>query len=108
MHKQLRTRQYHTGSPSLTAARYREAAPARLPDQPDLRPYTHEPARIDLNAKNGPLAYGAERSNRMDFSEFDRIDDFALNEILWRAVRGTDAPLPPAVRRAIAYRPAGR
>ena len=30
----------------------------------------------------------------MDFSEYDRIDDFELNEILWRAVKGKDAPLP--------------
>ena len=41
----------------------------------------------------------------MDFSEYDKIDDFELNEILWRAIKGPDAPLPPAVRRAIAYRP---
>ena len=73
-------------------------------DAPDLTPYRVEPARIDLNAKNTPLAYGAERSSKMDFSEYDRIDDFELNEILWRAVRGRDAPLPPAVRRAIAFR----
>src|SRR4029079_18004976 len=73
-------------------------------DTADLSPYEHLPARIDLHAKNTPLAYGAERSSRMDFSEYDRIDDFELNEILWRAVKGVDAPLPPAVRRAIAYR----
>jgi hypothetical protein len=73
-------------------------------DQPDLRPYTHEPARIDVNARNAATAYGAERSRKMDFTEYDKIDDFELNEILWRAVKGADAPLPPAVRRAIAYR----
>jgi hypothetical protein len=73
-------------------------------DQPDLTPYAALPARIDLNAKNGALAYGAERSLKMDFTEYDRIDDFELNEILWRSVKGKDAPLPPAVRRAIAYR----
>jgi hypothetical protein len=38
----------------------------------------------------------------MDFSEYDRVNDFELNEILWRAIKGTNAPLPPAVRRAIA------
>jgi YVTN family beta-propeller protein len=74
--------------------------------KPDLTPYTHEPARIDLNEVNAPTAYGAERSLKMDFDEYDRIDDFALNEILWRAIKGKDAPVPPAVRRAIAYRPA--
>jgi hypothetical protein len=75
-------------------------------DTPDLAPYARRPAEVDLDATNDGLAYGAERSSRMDFSEYDKIDDFALNEILWRAVKGPDAPLPPAVRRAIAYRPA--
>jgi hypothetical protein len=70
----------------------------------DLTPYAAVPARIDLNAKNDKLAYGAERSMKMDFSEYDKINDFELNEILWRAIKGRDAPLPPAVRRAIAYR----
>jgi YVTN family beta-propeller protein len=73
-------------------------------DKADLTPYTAVPAKIDVNAKNGELAYGADRSSKMDFSEYDKIDDFELNEILWRAVKGRDAPLPPAVRRAIAYR----
>jgi YVTN family beta-propeller protein len=75
-------------------------------DRADLATYTHEPPRIDLNELNSPTAYGAERSARMDFDEYDRVDDFELNEILWRAMKGKDAPLPPAVRRAIAYRPA--
>jgi YVTN family beta-propeller protein len=75
-------------------------------DKPDLTPYSHEPARIDLNATNTRLAYGAERSSRMDFSEYDRVDDWELNEILWYAVKGPGAPLPPAVRQAIAFRSA--
>jgi YVTN family beta-propeller protein len=79
---------------------------ASFTDQPDLTPYRHVPARIDLNAVNPKTAYGAERSAKMDFSEYDKIDDFELNEILWRAIKGTDAPLPPAVRRAIAFRSA--
>ncbi len=74
-------------------------------DKADLTTYTALPARIDLNATNTATAYGADRSSKMDFSEYDKIDDFELNEILWRAIKGKDAPLPPAVRRAIAYRP---
>ncbi len=77
-------------------------------DTADTAPYTAETARIDLAVKNTALAYGAERSSEMDFSEYDKIDDFELNEILWRAIKGRDAPLPPAVRRAIAYRVAPR
>ncbi len=71
---------------------------------PDLTTYQHLPAKINLNAVNEQIAYGAERSSKMDFSEYDKIDDFELNEILWRSIRGVNAPLPPSVRRAIAYR----
>jgi YVTN family beta-propeller protein len=71
---------------------------------PELAAYKHEPAQIDLEAKNTRLSYGADRSSKMDFTEYDRIDDFELNEILWHAVMGKDAPEPPAVRRAIAFR----
>ncbi len=70
----------------------------------DTTPYTREEPQIDLNAKNQATAYGADRSEKMDFTEYDRIDDFELNEILWRAIMGEDAPIPPAVRRAIAFR----
>ena len=79
---------------------------ASFTDQANLTPYQHVPAQIDLAATNPKNAYGAERSAKMDFSEYDLVDDFVLNEILWRAVKGPDAPTPPAVRRAIANRPA--
>lgn len=77
-------------------------------DKPDLTPYTAVPARIDVNATNDTVAYGADRSSKMDFSEYDRIDDFELNEILWRSIKGENAPIPPAARRAIAYRTLAR
>jgi hypothetical protein len=73
-------------------------------DKPDLTPFEHEQAQINLDAKNEATAYGADRSMQMDFTEYDRIDDFELNEILWKAVMGENAPIPPAVRRAIAVR----
>ena len=78
---------------------------ASFTSKPDLSPFIPEPPRIDLNEINAQTAYGADRSSKMDFDEYDKIDDFELNEILWRAVKGKDAPLPPAVRRAIAFRP---
>jgi YVTN family beta-propeller protein len=104
----IRTMELILGLPPLS--QYDAAATpmfASFTDKADPSTYTHEPARIDLNVRNGELAYGAERSKKMDFSEYDRIDDFELNEILWHAVKGKDAPMPPAVRRAIAYRVAG-
>jgi YVTN family beta-propeller protein len=74
----------------------------------DLSPYESVPAQIDVYGVNSSLAYGADRSSKMDFSEYDRINDFELNEILWRSIKGVDAPLPAPVRRAIADRPATR
>jgi YVTN family beta-propeller protein len=81
---------------------------ASFTDKADLTPYTHEAARIDLAAKNTKKSYGASRSSRMDFSDYDLADDFELNEILWRSIKGVDAPIPPTVRRAIANRPVSR
>ncbi|MEK7954244.1 bifunctional YncE family protein/alkaline phosphatase family protein [Luteolibacter soli] len=75
-------------------------------DVADLTPYTHEAAQFDVEEKNTELSYGSDRSNKMDFSEYDRVDDFELNEILWHATMGKDAPTPPAVRQAIAFRSA--
>lgn len=73
-------------------------------DKADLKPYEVADPRIDLKERNRDLAYGADRSGKMDFSDCDKIDDFELNEILWRSIKGANAPLPPAVRRAIAFR----
>ena len=67
-------------------------------DTPDPRPFTALPARIPLDEKNDPAAYGAEASLRMDISEADRVPERELNEILWRSVHGADAPVPPPVR----------
>jgi YVTN family beta-propeller protein len=77
---------------------------ASFTNKADLTPYVSEAAQINLNEVNSQTAYGAERSLRMNFDEYDKIDDFELNEILWRAIKGKDAPVPPAARRAIAYR----
>jgi YVTN family beta-propeller protein len=73
-------------------------------DKPDATAYKHEPAQIDLNVKNDKKAFGTELSEKMDFSDYDRVNDFELNYVLWHAVMGKDAPQPPAVRRAIAFR----
>ncbi|MBI1325983.1 beta-propeller fold lactonase family protein [bacterium] len=101
----IRTMELLLGLPPLS--QYDAAARpmfASFTDKADLTPFQHIPAEIDLNAVNTAMAYGAERSSRMDFSEYDKIDDFELNEILWHAVMGEDAPEPPPVRRAIAFR----
>jgi YVTN family beta-propeller protein len=67
----------------------------------DLAPYVLRPARVDLNARNGRDAFGAEVSMELDLDEAeDRADDLVFNEIIWKAVKGKDSPMPPPVRSA--------
>ena len=68
--------------------------------QADLTGYVHRPARIDLKAKNPASAPLAELSERLNLEIEDRADDLLFNEIIWKAVRGLDSPMPPPVRAA--------
>jgi hypothetical protein len=70
-------------------------------DRPDLTPFASLPARVDLDAKNPASAYGAARSARMDWSEYDRINEDELNRILWHSIKGRNVPYPPPVRTAL-------
>ena len=51
-----------------------------------------------------PTAYGADRSLKMDFDEYDKVDDFELNEIFWRAIKGQDCADSTGGPATIAYR----
>jgi hypothetical protein len=73
---------------------------ASFQEKPDTTPYTARQARVDLDARNTKLAWGARASEKMDFSEPDKVDDIVLNEIVWRSVRGADSPMPAPTRAA--------
>jgi hypothetical protein len=60
------------------------------------------PPEVDLNAKNTPESYGSRASANMDFDDYDRAPMHALNEIIWKSVRGANSRMPPPVHR---YRP---
>ncbi len=98
----LRTMELILGLPPLTQHDAR-ATPmyACFTDKPDLRPFTALPPRVDLNAKNPATAYGAAVSARMDWTEYDRIDEDALNRILWHSIKGERTPYPGVVRSAL-------
>ncbi len=66
--------------------------------RPDLRPYSHEPARVSLTQTNLAVAWGAKASGRMNFAREDAADDFQLNQIIWRSVKGPESPMPAPVR----------
>jgi len=60
----------------------------------DFAPYKYIPALIDLKEQNLASAYGEKESEAMDFSRPDEINEALLNEILWRSIKGADAPVP--------------
>jgi YVTN family beta-propeller protein len=69
-------------------------------NQPDLAPYLNRPARVDINERNTRRAPMADVSQRLNLEIEDRADDLLFNEIIWKAVKGADAVMPPPVRAA--------
>jgi len=57
-------------------------------------PYQVEKPRLSLEERNPANSSTAARSARLDFTQEDLNDDDELNDILWRAIRGTDPPAP--------------
>jgi YVTN family beta-propeller protein len=68
--------------------------------RPVLTPFTRREARVPLDEMNAPDAPGAAASMAMNMEEADQAPDLELNEIIWKAVRGADAVMPPPVRAA--------
>jgi hypothetical protein len=67
---------------------------------PDVTPYAHLPARIDLKETNKPDVWGAKMSEEFNFAKEDLADDLLFNEVIWRSVRGANSKMPPPVRAA--------
>lgn len=67
---------------------------------PDLRPYTRLPSRVPFTNLNPAQSATAARSLKLNFQGSDEADEEELNDILWRAIKGT--PAPPPVRSAFA------
>lgn len=76
---------------------------ASFQPEPNLEPYQRIENKTDLSAVNRADAWGAELSQKLDFSKEDAADDLLLNDIVWRSVRGADSPMPPPVRAAFVF-----
>jgi YVTN family beta-propeller protein len=72
---------------------------ASFGDTPVVTPFNVIPPMIDVNKKNVKGDYGSDESAKMDFSDNDRAPMHALNRIIWRSVKGPDAPVPVPVHR---------
>jgi YVTN family beta-propeller protein len=74
---------------------------------PSLPGYRRLEARVPLDERNGPAAFGSAQSLLMDFSAEDRAPEGLLNDIVWRSIRGASSPMPPP-RRSIFVTPMSR
>jgi YVTN family beta-propeller protein len=70
--------------------------------KPEMSGYTAKVAQIDLMSKNTANSFGAAIAAKMDFSDYDRVDEQTLNRILWHDIKGANVPMPAPVRRALA------
>jgi len=67
---------------------------------PDFTKYIAESCRIDLNEVNKSNSPSAKKSENLDFTDVDKIDDKLFNEILWKGIKGETSPVPPPRRSA--------
>ncbi len=68
--------------------------------KPDLTGYTHEVPKVDLTERNKPGGFGALWIEKQNLAREDALDDILFSEVIWKAVRGADSPMPPPVRAA--------
>ena len=68
--------------------------------QPDETPFHALPANIDLDVKNIAWNEMAKKSAGLDFTREDRVPENVFNEILWKGIRGVNAPVPAPSRAA--------
>ncbi|MDB5386711.1 MAG: vgb 1, partial [Planctomycetaceae bacterium] len=66
--------------------------------QPDVMPFRHRPAQVDLTEVNAKTAWGADLSEKLNLAREDAADDLLFNEIIWKSVRGPHSVMPPPVR----------
>ncbi|HXB94086.1 MAG TPA: bifunctional YncE family protein/alkaline phosphatase family protein [Puia sp.] len=86
--------QYDASSPSLWRC---------FTTTPDLTAFQALPANVDLREKNTASNEWAKKSSGIDLTREDRVPERLFNEILWKAIKGDNAPLPAPSRAAFIH-----
>jgi len=66
----------------------------------DNKGFTKRENQINLNEMNVEVSENSIKSEKMDFSKPDLIDDLELNRIVWQSVKGLDSEMPAPKRSA--------
>lgn len=67
---------------------------------PNLSPFTTRALQVDINEKNKVENVWQKISDKLDFSKEDRAPDRLFTEVIWKAVKGEHATVPPPKRAA--------
>jgi DNA-binding beta-propeller fold protein YncE len=67
---------------------------------PDFAPFKALQAQTDINAKNVADNELSRRSEFFNLAKLDAVPERAFNDVLWKAIKGVDAEMPPPVRAA--------
>jgi phospholipase C len=68
--------------------------------RPDLTGYSAVPAAVDIDTRNTASTPSAALSARFDLTHADAVPDALLNEVIWKAVKGENSPVPAPRRSA--------
>jgi len=69
-------------------------------NKPDLSPYVAKPAQVNLQQRNIADNKSSRRSQFFNLAKEDAVPDLALNEVIWKYVKGENAALPAPKRSA--------
>ena len=58
------------------------------------------PNNIDLSVKNTAVNKLSKKSAQFNFAQADAVNDFEFNEVLWKGIKGINAPVPSPTRGA--------
>ena len=69
-------------------------------DSADLHPFTAQPANVDLSKRNMAYNHLMEQFGKFDLTHADNVPDREFNRLLWQAIKGEGAAIPPVTRGA--------
>jgi YVTN family beta-propeller protein len=70
---------------------------------PDTAAYISKPAGVDLNTRNKAATPSARLSRHFNLSHPDLVPDDLLSEVVWKAIKGEESPMPKPRRGAFLY-----
>ena len=71
-----------------------------ITESADLNSFKVIQPEIDISERNTADSYGAEKCSHLNFTKEDAVPEDEFNEILWKAIKGENTPMPAPVHSA--------